>query len=415
VHHAWPSVVPGTRLVVFTIDATAVDGAPGLLGILSLDDSPQPQWRTLVAGAGIARAIGPDALIFGRGTELHAIAFDATRRAISGAPRTALTSIATAHGQAAFALSHTGTLVYADQRAKEPKGQGGLSWWSSATATADADAPDEMRDLHSARLSPDGRRVAGVKAEGIRTDIWIADTERGASTRLTHSGTNSAPVWSADGRTLFYASRTDGPFEIWSRDADAARPAVRVFASDRHALPLATSPDGRVLAFLRTADSTHADIWVLPLDAGSGQGRALVQGSFDERAVTFSPDSRLVAFESADTGRWEVYVQRTSDSRRVVVSTDGGENPIWTNDGLYYQSRGRVMRATIADNGGDLRIAHVPPVTGVPSSVLRGISPTGRLLLDRAPDFTPSSLVVSLDWRGDVLTLLGPPALALPR
>ncbi len=79
VRHAWPSLVPGTRLVLFTIDATAVDGVPGVMGVLSLDDAPQPRWRTLVAGAGIARAIGADAVIFARGSELQAIAFEAGR------------------------------------------------------------------------------------------------------------------------------------------------------------------------------------------------------------------------------------------------------------------------------------------------------------------------------------------------
>jgi hypothetical protein len=140
-----------------------------------------------------------------------------------------------------------------------------------------------------------------------------------------------------------------------------------------------------------------------------------VQGSFDERALTFSPDAKLIAFESAETGRWEIYLQRIIDNRRVVVSTDGGERPVWTKDGLFYQSRGRVMRATIADIDGELRIAHLAPIAGVPAASLRGISPGGRFLLDRAPDLTSSSLIVSLDWRGDVLTLLGPPALTLPR
>ena len=152
-----------------------------------------------------------------------------------------------------------------------------------------------------------------------------------------------------------------------------------------------------------------------PAVTGRIQRQPLVQGSFDEHAVAFSPDSKLAAFESAETGRWEVYVQRIGDHRRVVVSTDGGDRPVWTKDGLFYQSHGRVMRATIADIEGELRIAHLAPIAGVRSSSLRGISPTGRLLLDRAPDLASSSLIVSLDWRGDVLTLLGPPALTLPR
>jgi Tol biopolymer transport system component len=273
---------------------------------------------------------------------------------------------------------------------------------------------DEIRDLRSASLAPDSARVAGVKAEGTRTDVWVADVQRGAATRLTHTGTNSSPVWSADGRSIYFAARTNGPFEIWRRDADSVAPATRVFAGARHALPLAASADGKVLAFLQTSDQTRADIWLLPLQSPPATPRPLVQGAFDEHAASFSPDSTLAAFESAEAGRWEIYVQRLRDGRRVVVSTDGGERPVWTSDGLYYQSRGRLMRATIADVDGELRVSHAQAVAG-PPGVVRGIAADGRLLVDRAADLSSSSLVVFLDWLKDVRVLLGPPASTLPR
>ncbi len=109
------------------------------------------------------------------------------------------------------------------------------------------------------------------------------------------------------------------------------------------------------------------------------------------------------------------YVQRIGDTRRIVVSTDGGQRPVWTDQGLFYQSRGRIMRATIVDLEGELRISHTAPIAGIPAASLRGVSPSSRLLLDCEADLSSSSLIVSLDWRGDVSRLLGPPALTLPR
>jgi Tol biopolymer transport system component len=212
---------------------------------------------------------------------------------------------------------------------------------------------------------------------------------------------------------VFFASRTDRSFAIWRRDADATQPATRLFGSSRHALPLAASPDGQSLAFLQTAETTRADIWLLPLI--SGHPRALVQSPFDERCASFSPDSALLAFESAETGRWEIYVQRLRDGKRLIVSTDGGESPVWTKDGLYYQSRGRVMRAAISDAGGELRVTHFASVNKPPAANLRGVAPDGRLLFDRPADLSQSTAVVSLDWMREVRALLGPPAAALPR
>ena len=60
------------------------------------------------------------------------------------------------------------------------------------------------------RLSPDGTRIALDVREG-EEDIWIWDLERETLTRLTFSPRSDiSPVWSPDGRTVFFASATGG-------------------------------------------------------------------------------------------------------------------------------------------------------------------------------------------------------------
>jgi len=420
VRHAWPSLVPNHRVLLFTIDTTADVDAPGLIsmiGALSLDaargslggDSQSPRWRTLIAGGGLARAAAPDTIVFARGSELHAIAFDPVRLATAGAPRAVLSSVATARGHAHYALSTTGSLLYA-MPTRSTSADPALFWASGTRNTA-----EEIRQFRSARLALDGTRLAGVNTEGARADIWVADVQRGAAARLTHSGINTSPVWSAEGRIIYFASRTDGVFEIWSRDADGTRPATRHYGAPRHAFPLSVSPDGTMLAFLQTADATRADIWGLPL--GGGTPRPLVQSPFDENAASFSPDSKLLAFQSAETGTWQIYVLRIRDGRRIVVSTDGGERPVWTRGGLYYQSRGRLMRASISqdNNAGDLRVEHFAALAELQGGTLEDVASDGRALLHRGADLPSSSAVLSLEWLRDIRALLGPPASALPR
>ncbi len=205
-------------------------------------------------------------------------------------------------------------------------------------------------------------------------------------------------------------------FEIWRRDTEGTQAATRLFSdasASRHSIPLAVSPDGTMLAFLQTASGRGADLWVLPL--GGGPPRALVQGPFDDSAASFSPDSTLVAFQSAETGRWEIYVQRLRDGRRIVVSTDGGERPHWARDGLYFQSRGQLVRASVADDADTLRVGQVDRIAGVQGGTLQGVSPDGRVLVERDADLLQSTAVVSLEWLREVRALLGPPATALPR
>jgi Tol biopolymer transport system component len=348
-------------------------------------------------------------LVFARGSELDAMAFDPVRMAAAGAPRAVLAPVAAAGGRAHYALSQTGSLAWVEAPAASSPSSQGLAWWSPPGFQA---ATDEIRRLRGATLSPESTRVAGVNIEGTRADIWLADVQRGAATRLTHSGINTSPIWSADGRTVYYASRTGGVFEIWSRDADGRQAAARLYSSARHSFPLAASPDGTMLAFLQTSDRTRADVWILPL--GGGLPHPLVQGPFDDTAASFSADSTLVAFQSAETGRWEIYLQRLPDGRRTVVSTDGGERPFWGRDGLYFQSRGQLMRATIAD-GESLAVESVTRITDLRGATLHGVSGDGRMLVERDTSQAQGTAVVSLEWLREVRALLGPPATALPR
>jgi serine/threonine-protein kinase len=425
VRHAWPAVVPGTRIVLFIVDGTPATDSPGPPGTLAAvsfnprtsDRSPAArasQWQTLLANVSLARAAARDTIVFARDSELHAVGFDPVRVALSGTPRAIRGQLATARGRAQFALSTAGSLVHA---IAPESGNRTIVFFQPPTKLTEP--VRQNLALREAAIAPDGSRIAGVNLLATGAGIWISDSQRPNATRLAHKGTNASPVWSSDGRSVFYASRENGAFEIWRRDADGTQPPVRVLASDRNAFPLAAAPDGRQLAFLKTSDATRADLWLLPLQGGPP--RVLVQSPFDEGAASFSPDSELLAFESAETGRWEIYVQRLRDGRRILVSTNGGQKPSWTADGLYYQWGRTVMRKAIRTNGDEIAIDD-----GVGHrmyygarldlrTTLQGVAPDGQLLLSRGSDPPSSSAIVSLEWLRQIRALLGPPAAALPR
>jgi hypothetical protein len=413
VGHAWPAVVPNSRVLLFTIDTTGIDGVAGTLGAFSLDASGASEatrWRTLVAGVNLGRAAAADTLVLSKGAELDAIAFDAARIATAGAPRTVLGEVAGAHGLAHYAMSATGSLVAASRPGATTAT--GLAWLATSIAPIPS---DDTRRLGGSILSPDGTRVAGINVEGSRADIWVADVARGSTTRLTHTGINVSPVWSPDGRFVYFASRSDGPFEIWVRDADGGQPARRLLSvadTGRHAFPLSMSPDGKTLAFSRTAAGHHTDIWTMPLDGSPP--RALVASPFDDLAPVFSPDGSMVAFQSAEAGRWEVYVLRLRDGRRTVISTDGGQRPFWTSAGLFFESRGHIVRTSITTLPNDIRVEPLARVADLGGATLRGVAPDGRFLIEQSGD-RPALATVSVDWAREVRALIGPPAALLPR
>jgi Tol biopolymer transport system component len=98
------------------------------------------------------------------------------------------------------------------------------------------------------------------------------------------------------------------------------------------------SPDGRVLLYRTLDPKTGFDLWSLPLD-GSRKPNPVLQTRSDESAAQFSPDGRWIAYQSNETGQFEIYVQPfPSLDGKFQISANGGAQPLWQKDGkeLFY-------------------------------------------------------------------------------
>jgi dipeptidyl aminopeptidase/acylaminoacyl peptidase len=76
----------------------------------------------------------------------------------------------------------------------------------------------------------------------------------------------------------------------------------------------------------------------------------ILTGINDDKQPRISPDGKLVAYNSNETGREEVYLRALSGrAARVRVSTGGGGEPLWSPDGrrLYYRAGPALMVATV--------------------------------------------------------------------
>ena len=402
--HAWPASSPDGQSVFMTVSTSPLDGAPGRIAVLPLDRGEgRVAWQTVIDAADMARPVSRDYVAFSKGGELQAVAFDRTRLVTAGAGQVVATGI----GRAQFAVAGNGALVYAGAGAQTPAS---LQWSPPGSPPL---APD-LQSLQSPTLSPDGRQLAGVGgSDQSSSDIWVADIERGAMTRLTHGGINAAPAWRADGGLLFYAAATGGPFEIWSRDPSAATPAQRIVRASRpqrHVFPSSVSQ--RFLVYSETGGSGKSDVWVTPLDGGPAV--PIVQTPFDDAGGVLTADGRLLAYQSDESGRWEIYLVRMADKRRVGVSAGGGTRPFWSADGrtLLYHNDGAVMSVAVNAEGDRMP---APVMLWTAASHVAGVAPDGRLLVRRASTHPSTHAVLTLEWVREIRHLLGPPASALPR
>jgi serine/threonine-protein kinase len=119
--------------------------------------------------------------------------------------------------------------------------------------------------------------------------------------------------------------------------------------SSSNQFPQAFSPDGTTLIF-EDRSSSGADLGTLSLE-GERISTLLMETKFTEQNMALSPDGRWVAYESNESGQFEVYVRPFPDVNggRWQVSSGGGGWPLWSADGreLFYGSSEGMMAVPI--------------------------------------------------------------------
>ena len=85
---------------------------------------------------------------------------------------------------------------------------------------------------------------------------------------------------------------------------------------------------------------------------GEREPYPFVQTQFDEAGGAFSPDGHWLAYQSIESGRWEVYATPfPGPGRKWQVSTGGGAWPRWGKDGeeiFYHGINGHLMAVEVA-------------------------------------------------------------------
>jgi Tol biopolymer transport system component len=399
--HAFPSLAPGSDGIIFVIRTSPLPDAPGRLALLPHARSEQTSWRVLVDRVNIGGAVGTEFLAFVRDGGLSAVGYDFLRQTASGAPHVIEGAIMSPH----LALSPSGSMATVGVHWTHPSTPSPPTWsWNLATAAA----PERLPSLYQAALSPDARQLAGIDPQSP-TDVWTVDLERSIRVRLTYNAVNVSPAWSADSSTIFYASRRQGAFEIWSRRASAGNDETRVLAkANRHLFPSSVSADGAI-AFVETGGATRSDVGI---HRGRGSGTQMIaQTPFDEVAPAISNDGTMLAYQSDESGQWEITVVRLGDGRRHVVSRGGGVRPLWSHDGrlLYFEQGGSLVTVTIDPSRDGAGAAIVASRLNGASPV--GIAPSGAVLLHRAgdPHLRVDSAAVTVNWIQHLRRTLLPP------
>jgi len=386
VAHRWPQILPGGKAVLFTALTGGVVDADNI-EVMSLADHRN---KTLVRGGTFGRYLPSGHLVYvNRGT-LFAVPFDVNRLEIHGTPAPVLDQVGynATFGSAQLDFSQTGTLIYHSGGAGS--GLSIVAWLDGAGKVQPLLAKPGTYGRPS--LSPDGQRLALE----LGTDMWVYDWQRDTMTRLTFTGNANAPLWSPDGRYIAFRALGEGLYVIRSDGSGKPEPLTQ---SKNSQFPWSFTPDGKRLAFIESSTGAF-HLSTVPLESDNaglraGKPEVFLQTQADERAPSFSPDGRWMAYSSDESGTFQVYVRAFPDKGgKWQISNGSGVYPMWSRNGheLFFETLDNHIMVAAYTEKGDSFVADKPgawsekPIGGIVNTIKNfDLAPDGKRIVAIMP------------------------------
>lgn len=334
--HRWPQVLPGSKWVLYTIGDQA--------NINSYDNSKialqsligKENYILNIHGS-MVRYIEPGYLIIARNGNLYCTKFDPGEPENTAPPTTILQNVdgISASGISFFDVSRDGELVYIP----------GIERNDLTLARFDMNGivtpfKLEKGQYYDERISPDGNKIAITIGKSVENDgdIWLYDIKSNSLSRFTFGPGNYCPVWSKNGKNIYYASGVSGSEGIMVKAVNGSSSPQRILKSTITDYLQCLTPDSRYLIYNIFAGPTQGDIFALDLKDNFKVDTLLATKNF-EYGGQVSPDGKWILYGSNETGTLEIYIKTFPDMNgKWQISTNGGSAPSWsiTGDKIYY-------------------------------------------------------------------------------
>jgi len=289
-----------------------------------------------------------------------------------------------------YVRSETGALWIVDTRTEQ----------SRAIVQAGVGGRDFGRDSDALQpsWSPSGKRIAfwGLSASYGR-DLWTVDPDAPQPKSTVVSVTSDAaldwnPVWSPDGKYLYFGSNRDGTLNLWRVPMDEAN-GKATGPPEPLSLPAAISGN---FAFSQQGDLAYVSLarayrlLAFPFENGrTGAPRPLLEGSQEILCFEPSPDGQSIAFTT--TGAQEdLFLVNADGTHLRQLTNDAAKDrcPAWSPDSktLYMYSdreESNHIWSIRADGGSLARVTARADLEriGAANLYLPRASPDGRTLV----------------------------------
>jgi serine/threonine protein kinase/Tol biopolymer transport system component len=393
--HRWPFFLPdGKHFLYVALHHDASKAGNNSVYYASLDGRENRSLFRSQTNAVYASGF----VLFGRGDQLMAQPFNPSTGTLSGEPQNVAKGVmndaSTWHMDAS--ASNDGLLVFGSGASGDLE----LVWMDRSGKISTI--ADKLPDLQAAVLSPEGDRVA-LQMNAGQTDIWVLDLIRGVRTRVTFGPVgNVSPLWSPDGKWIAYSSAQNGHFAICRKPSDGSGAEECLLSVEQQPALHDWSRDGKNLLYsLPVPGGPLRQIFALPLEGERKPSSVVERGTLGK----LSPDGHWLAYQSAESGRLEVYVMPFGGGQgKWQVSANGGHLPRWSTDGkeLYHMDLTyNLFSVPVKNMGGSLQFGAAQKLITNWSapSVFYDVSPDGKkFLLDRVAQQVSQSVTVVTDF-----------------
>ncbi|ACL03820.1 WD40 domain protein beta Propeller [Desulfatibacillum aliphaticivorans] len=174
------------------------------------------------------------------------------------------------------------------------------------------------------------------------SDIWTMRSDGSNLTKLTETGTASAPSWSPDGTRIIYTDSAAGNRDIYIMDQDGEN-KVQLTSADNDEFNACMSPDGATIAYIYEYNGNNRRLWTMAAD-GSSQQEVLapvtLNATYDTITFTngWSTDGTYLLIQTSAPSAnykdlWSVNMSNVSDVLRLTDAS-GGTGGLMESSGL---------------------------------------------------------------------------------
>ncbi len=246
---------------------------------------------------------------------------------------------------------------------------------------ADADGENAQSALRSSEpiispaWAPNGNQLAYVSFESRKPVIFVHDVATGKRRLVANfKGSNSAPAWSADGKSIAATLTRDGGSQLYLLDPVQGGEPRRLAQSGSIDTEPTFAQDGKWMYFVSDRGGAP-QIYRMPSSGGSAE-RVTFTGTYNI-SPALSPDGRWLAYISRVNGMFKLHLMElATGTTNALTDTTADESPSFApnsrliiyathqagKEALMTTTLDGKIKARLAGQGGDIREPDWGPV-----------------------------------------------------